>query len=428
MTSNSGLHVINFGCRLNGQEAEMMRAQAMEAGLQNTIIINTCAVTHEAEKQAKQVIRKMARENPEARIVVTGCGAQINPEKYAAMPEVAHILGNEEKLQPQSYRDLADSARIQVGRMEDIRETASHMVSSFEGMWRAFVQVQNGCDHRCTFCIIPYGRGPSRSVPVGQIVDQVRHLVAQGYPEIVFTGVDITSYGGDLPGGPRLGHMLRRVLALVPELPRVRLSSLDPAEMDEDMWHLLAHEPRFMPHLHLSVQAGDDMILKRMKRRHTRDDVTRLAARARALRPDTILGADVIAGFPTETDDMFQNTLRLIDDTQLTWLHVFPYSAREGTPAAKMPQVPMHIRRARAAAIREKGQEAEQRLYQKLLSSRQRVLIEKNEGGLALGRTPQYAQVHFAAQIPAGQLADIDITHVDKNGLHGRISAQARAA
>ncbi|HRQ83329.1 MAG TPA: tRNA (N(6)-L-threonylcarbamoyladenosine(37)-C(2))-methylthiotransferase MtaB, partial [Azospirillaceae bacterium] len=325
--------IVTFGCRLNAYESEVMRGHARAAGLSEVVIVNTCAVTSEAERQARQTIRKLRRERPDAKIVVTGCAAQIDPARFAAMPEVDRVLGNQEKLAPESW-GLAATERVAVNDIMSVKETAAHLISGFEDRARAFIQAQQGCDHRCTFCIIPFGRGPSRSVPIGAMVEQVRALTAAGYREVVLTGVDITSYGPDLPGAPSLGQMIRRLLAAVPELPRLRLSSLDPVEIDDDLWRLIENEPRLLPHLHLSLQAGDDMILKRMKRRHSRADAVAFCERARRARPDVVFGADLIAGFPTETDEQFDNTLRLLEDCGLTWLHVFPYSPRPGTPAA----------------------------------------------------------------------------------------------
>ncbi|HSA81488.1 MAG TPA: tRNA (N(6)-L-threonylcarbamoyladenosine(37)-C(2))-methylthiotransferase MtaB, partial [Geminicoccaceae bacterium] len=327
-----GPEMITFGCRLNTLESEIMRREALAQGLDDVVIVHTCAVTAEAERQARQAIRRARRERPQARILVTGCSAQIKPASYAAMAEVDGVIGNAEKLRPALWQSLAEPgvepARVLVDDIMAIRETAGHLIDGLEGRARAFVQVQQGCDHRCTFCIIPYGRGPSRSVPAGEVVRQARHLVQAGYREIVLTGVDLTSYGKDLPGRPTLGQLARRLLRLVPELERLRLSSLDPAEIERDLLDLVAGEPRLMPHLHLSVQAGDDLILKRMKRRHSREDVVRLAARLHRLRPGIAFGADLIAGFPTESEAMFANTLALIEDAGLTYLHVFPYSAR----------------------------------------------------------------------------------------------------
>ncbi|WP_343561336.1 tRNA (N(6)-L-threonylcarbamoyladenosine(37)-C(2))-methylthiotransferase MtaB [Kiloniella sp. b19] len=384
----SETEIVTFGCRLNTYESEVMRQHARDAGLENTIIFNTCAVTAEAERQARQSIRKARRDNPDARIIVTGCAAQINPDSFASMDEVDRVLGNEEKLKAESF-GIHETARVAVNDIMEIEETAAHLVHGFEEHTRAFVQIQQGCNHRCTFCIIPYGRGNNRSVPIGAITEQVRELVSNGVQEVVFTGVDITDYGLDLPGTPTLGQMTRRVLALVPELPRLRLSSIDPVEIDEDVYQLLAEEPRLMPHLHISLQAGDDMVLKRMKRRHLRNDVETMVRRARALRPDVVFGADIIAGFPTEDDTMFRNSLNLVRDLDLTYLHVFPYSPRPGTPAAKMPQVPGPTRKARAASLREAGQEAENRFYQSLIGKDVEVLMEKGN----FGRCQHYAPI-----------------------------------
>ena len=328
--------LVTFGCRLNTYESEVMRTHAKNAGLEDAIIFNTCAVTKEAERQARQAIRRARRDNPSAKIIVTGCSAQIDPDTYAEMGEVDKIIGNDLKLKAETW-GLQGEEKALVNDIMVVKETAGHLIEGIEGQARAFIQVQNGCDHRCTFCIIPYGRGNSRSVPIGEIAAQVRKLVEGGYNEVVMTGVDVTSYGADLPGSPSLGQMIRRVLAQVPELPRLRLSSLDPVEIDDDLWHLIAEEPRLMPHLHMSLQAGDDMVLKRMKRRHLRQDAIDMCKRARDYRPDMVFGADIIAGFPTETDEMFQNTADIVEECDLTFLHVFPYSEREGTPAAKNP-------------------------------------------------------------------------------------------
>ena len=355
----SAPRIVTFGCRLNAYETEIMRAHAGEAGVTDTVIFNTCAVTAEAERQARQAVRRARRENPSARIVVTGCAAQINPDVFAAMPEVDMVMGNEEKLDPESFRRLNDGTgtggEIRVNDIMSVRETAPHLITGFEGRARAFVQVQQGCDHRCTFCIIPFGRGPSRSVPLGALVRQVRTLTEGGFREVVLTGVDITDYGTDLPGRPTLGAMVRRLLVQVPELERLRLSSLDPVEMDGDLFALIESEPRLLPYFHLGLQSGDDMILKRMKRRHSRRDAIAFCARVRALRTDAVFGADLIAGFPTETEAMFEWTMDLIEVCGLTYLHVFPYSERPGTAAARMPQVPVTLRRERAARLREAG-------------------------------------------------------------------------
>ncbi len=370
--------IVTFGCRLNSYESEVMRNHVRNAGLDDVVIVNTCAVTSEAERQARQTIRKLRRERPDARIVVTGCAAQIDPQRFAAMPEVDQVIGNQEKLQPESW-GLAPAEKVLVNDIMSVKETAGHLIGGFEDRARAFVQVQQGCDHRCTFCIIPFGRGPSRSVPIGGIVEQVQALVKAGYNEVVLSGVDITSFGPDLPGAPSLGQMVRRLLACVPDLPRLRLSSLDCIEMDEDLWRLIESEPRLMPHLHLSLQAGDDMILKRMKRRHGRADAVAFCERVRSLRPDVVFGADFIAGFPTETDDMFENTVRMVEECGLTWLHVFPYSPRPGTPAARMPQVDGAVRKERAARLRAVGAEAAARTLASLVGRTASVLVEKDD-------------------------------------------------
>jgi threonylcarbamoyladenosine tRNA methylthiotransferase MtaB len=417
--------VITFGCRLNAHESEVIRHEAVSAGLVDAIIVNTCAVTAEAERQARQAIRKARRENPEARLIVTGCSAQIDPARYAEMPEVDHVLGNEEKLRASSYRRLAaiDAPRVLVSDIAAVHETAGHLAAGFSERVRAFVQVQQGCDHRCTFCIIPLGRGPSRSVPLGDIVRQVRGLVEAGVREVVLTGVDLTAYGADLPGRPTLGQMARRLLRLVPELPRLRLSSLDPVEVDEELVGLLASEERVMPHLHLSLQAGDDLILKRMKRRHSRADATVFCERVRRLRPDIVLGADLIAGFPTETDAMFESTLRLVDDCGLVFLHVFPYSARRGTPAARMPQVSAVVRKSRAARLRAAGDAARRRYFAGRVGRVVSVLVEKAGQGCAFGYSEQFAPVRLDAPAVPGAIVGARITGADGKGLLGRIAA-----
>lgn len=415
--------ILTFGCRLNTYESEVMRAHAKNAGIDNAIIVNTCAVTKEAERQARQAIRKARKTNPDARIIVTGCAAQINPRSFGDMAEVDQVIGNDLKLKPETW-GLPPEEKMLVNDIMSVKETASHLVDGFEGHTRAFLQVQNGCDHRCTFCIIPYGRGNSRSVPIGVIVDQVRHLVEAGYKEIVFTGVDVTSYGPDLPGQPTLGQMIRRVLALVPGLPRVRLSSLDPVEIDDDLWHLIEHEPRLMPHLHLSLQAGDDMILKRMKRRHLRQDVIDVCNRARSLRPDISFGADIIAGFPTETDEMFSNTMKIVTECDLSFLHVFPYSEREGTPAAKMPSVSLQIRKDRAAALRALGEVQMQKFMQAQIGRTAEAIIEKN----GIGRTEYFAEVRLDRALEAGTLAHIFIRGIENNMLAGEILDDGKVA
>ena len=414
----SGLDVITFGCRLNAYESEVMRARARAAGLTEGVIVNTCAVTGEAERQARQAIRRARRQNPEATIIATGCAAQLDPERYAAMPEVDRVIGNREKL---TLEGLAPDTgeRIAVGDIMAVRETAGHLLAGYEARSRAFVQVQNGCDHRCTFCIIPFARGPSRSVPLGAIAAEVRALVANGHNEVVLSGVDLGHYGADLPGRPPLGEAVRRLLQAVPELPRLRLSSIDPVEIDPVLEQLFADEPRLMPHLHLSLQAGDDMVLKRMKRRHSRADVLRLCDRLRALRPGIAFGADLIAGFPTETQAMHENTRRLIADAGLIWLHVFPYSPRPGTPAARMPQVPGPERRARAAELRAAAEGPRRRFLEALVGGVRQVLLEKPDSG----RDECFAEVAFDR--PAGEpgsLVQARITGVAGEHLIGTLA------
>jgi threonylcarbamoyladenosine tRNA methylthiotransferase MtaB len=381
--------IVTFGCRLNAYESEAIRARAGEAGLENAIIFNTCAVTGEAVRQSRQAIRKSRRENPAAKIIVTGCAAQTEPDTYAAMGEVDLVLGNAEKLEAKNY---FINERMRVNDIMSVRETASQMVDSFDGRARAFLQVQNGCDHRCTFCIIPYGRGNSRSVGVGEVIAEARRLVEAGFPEIVLTGVDLTSYGHDLPGAPSLGALVRKILKLVPELKRLRISSIDSIEADNELLRAIAEEERLMPHFHLSVQAGDDMILKRMKRRHLRADTIAFCEEVRRLRPDMAFGADLIAGFPTETDAMFENTRALIDDAGLSYLHVFPFSPRKGTPAARMPQVDRKLVKERAAKLRSKGEAALAKHLASLVGTEQTLLVEKN----GIGRTACFAPVHFS--------------------------------
>lgn len=380
--------VLTFGCRLNAYESEVIRANLDQNARQNVVVVNTCAVTAEAERQARQAIRKAKREQPGAEIIVTGCAAQISPDLYLDMPEVDRVIGNAEKMQPVSFQSGINDPLL-VDDIMAVKETAGHLVAGFDGRARAFLQVQNGCDHRCTFCIIPYGRGNSRSAPIGHVVSQARDLIAGGVQEIVLTGVDITSYGPDLPGQPTLGQLCRRLLAQLPELKRLRLSSLDPVEIDDDLWRLIAEEERLMPHLHLSLQAGDDMVLKRMKRRHDRQTAIDLCVRARDLRPGITFGADLIAGFPTETDEMFQNTLDIVDECGLTWLHVFPYSEREGTPAARMPSVPKPLRKERAARLRARGAEiVAAHIAAQALGHDIEVLVERDTRGHSADFTP----------------------------------------
>ncbi|MBV8060664.1 MAG: tRNA (N(6)-L-threonylcarbamoyladenosine(37)-C(2))-methylthiotransferase MtaB [Alphaproteobacteria bacterium] len=392
--------IVTFGCRLNAAESELMQRQAAAAGLQNAIIVNTCAVTAEAERQARQSIRKLRAENPDARIIVTGCAAHIHPDSFAAMPEVDHLIANDRKTVLESFTALRSGQDAPMDAEPLSALDLPQRADTAGAMQRAFIEVQNGCDHRCTFCIIPYGRGVSRSVPMGEVAQRLRAAVAAGYSEVVITGVDIASYGKDLPAQPSLGQMLRRVLAQVPDLPRLRLSSLDPAAVDEDLWGLIASEPRLMPHLHLSLQAGDDLILKRMKRRHLRDDVIALCDRARHLRPDITFGADIITGFPTESDAMFAQTRDLVRQCGLTWLHVFPYSARTGTPAAKMPQVHGTKRKERAEQLRADGMAASAAHHATLVGQAVEVLVEQQ----GLGCTPHFAKIVLEGHAPVGRL------------------------
>ncbi|HWD14859.1 tRNA (N(6)-L-threonylcarbamoyladenosine(37)-C(2))-methylthiotransferase MtaB [Pseudochrobactrum sp. sp1633] len=417
------VEVVTFGCRLNTYESEVMKREADEAGLNTlengAIIFNTCAVTAEAVRQARQAIRKARRDNPEARIIVTGCAAQTGADDFAAMDEVDLVLGNEEKLKSNSYRMLPDFGvnqfeKVRVNDIMEVRETASHMVDAIEGRARAFVQVQNGCDHRCTFCIIPYGRGNSRSVPMGGVVEQVKRLVGNGYAEVVLTGVDMTSYGPDLPGNLRLGKLVKTVLSQVPDLQRLRLSSIDSIEADEDLMDALANEKRLMPHLHLSLQSGDNMILKRMKRRHLRDDSIRFCEDVRKLRPDAVFGADIIAGFPTETEEMFQNSIRIVEECGLSHLHVFPYSPREGTPAARMPQLRREVIKERAARLRVAGDAAYHLHLESLKDTVQNILVERD----GLGRTEGFTLTGLDTQdLTAGQIVSRVISGHDGDKL-----------
>ena len=399
------------GCRLNAYESEAMRELAEAAGLQGAVIINTCAVTAEAVRKAKQDIRRLARDNPGAAVIVTGCAAQTEPETFAAMPEVTRVIGNTEKMAAATWTALAApdligvTERVQVDDIMSVRETAGHLIDGF-GRHRAYVQVQNGCDHRCTFCIIPFGRGNSRSVPAGVVIEQIKRLVDRGFLEVVLTGVDLTSWGSDLPGAPRLGDLVMRILRLVPDLARLRISSIDSIEVDENLMLAIASEPRLMPHLHLSLQAGDDMILKRMKRRHLRDDAIRFCEDARALRPDMVFGADIIAGFPTETEAMFDNSLALVADCGLTFLHVFPFSARSGTPAARMPQLRGPVIKERAARLRAAGQLALERHLAAQVGRTHRILTESAR----MGRTEQFTEVTLASDHPEGVIFEARVT------------------
>ena len=403
-----------LGCRLNAYESEAMRELATAAGLSNVQVINTCAVTAEAVRKAKKEIRKLARENPDAPIIVTGCAAQTEPETFAAMAEVTRVVGNHEKMQPDTWQSLApdligETEKVIVNDIMSVTETAGHMIDGFGTRSRAYVQVQNGCDHRCTFCIIPYGRGNSRSVPAGVVVEQIKRLVGRGFNEVVLTGVDLTSWGADLPAAPRFGDLVMRILKLVPDLPRLRISSIDSIEADDNLMQAIATEPRLMPHLHLSLQHGDDLILKRMKRRHLRDDAIRFTEEALKLRPEMTFGADIIAGFPTETEAHFANSLKLVDDCQLTWLHVFPYSAREGTPAARMPAVNGAAIKERAAALRAAG---ERRVAMHLATQqgRQHSILMENPH---MGRTEQFTEVRFDLPKTEGALVSGRITGQD---------------
>jgi len=406
-----------LGCRLNAYETEAMRDMADAAGLRDALVVNTCAVTAEAVRKARQEIRRLRRDNPDAPIIVTGCAAQTEPGTFAAMPEVTRVIGNSEKMRPETWAQMVPdligtTERVQVDDIMSVRETASHLIDGFGTRARAYVQVQNGCDHRCTFCIIPYGRGNSRSVPAGVVVDQINRLVAQGYLEVVLTGVDLTSWGADLPGEPRLGDLVRRILRLT-DVARLRISSIDSIEADDALMEAIASEPRLMPHLHLSLQAGDDMILKRMKRRHLRADAIRFCSEARRLRPDMVFGADIIAGFPTETDAMFENSLRLVEECDLTFLHVFPFSPRKGTPAARMPQLPGAVIKERAARLRAAGAQALERHLRAQVGAVHEVLMEAPD----MGRTAQFTEIRFASPQPVGGLVAARVTGHDRQQL-----------
>lgn len=408
-----------MGCRLNAYETEAMKRLAAEAGVEGAVVINTCAVTAEAVRKARQEIRKLRRDNPDAKLIVTGCAAQTEPETFAAMGEVDAVIGNGEKMSPETWAGLApnligDTERVQVNDIMSVTETASHLIDGFGTRSRAYVQVQNGCDHRCTFCIIPYGRGNSRSVPAGVVVDQIKRLVDKGFNEVVLTGVDLTSWGDDLPAKPRLGDLVMRILKLVPDLPRLRISSIDSIEADENLMQAIATEPRLMPHLHLSLQHGDDLILKRMKRRHLRDDAIAFTEEARRLRPDMTFGADIIAGFPTETEAHFENSMKLVRDCHLTWLHVFPYSKREGTPAAKIPnQVNGNIIKERAARLRSAGATAVTEYLTAQIGQSHNILMENPH----MGRTEHFAEVKFATPQNEGEI----VTAIPKNHLDGQL-------
>jgi len=412
---HADVDIITLGCRLNAAESEAMAAAASEARLSDAVIVNTCAVTAEAVRQARQAIRKARRARPGAQILVTGCAAQIDPAAFAAMPEVDRVLGNAEKLTPAAFADAAE--RVQVADIMTVRETAPHLVDAAPGRTRAYVQVQNGCDHRCTFCVIPYGRGNSRSVPAGAVIEQVRKLVDQGCPEVVLTGVDLTSWGGDLPGAPQLGNLVARILRLVPDLPRLRLSSLDVIEMDAELFRLCTEEERIAPHLHLSLQHGADLILKRMKRRHSRAEAIALCTRLKTARPEIALGADLIAGFPTETEEHAADQLSLVDEAQLSFLHVFPFSPRPHAPAAKMPQHPPALIKARAAQLRAKGDAALAAHLSRWIGKRATALVERP----GFARLPDFTGVR--AQNLRGPTANLAFTSHDGANLIGEAIA-----
>jgi len=417
----SDIEIITFGCRLNAYESEVIREHANAAGLRDAVIVNTCAVTAEAVRQARQAIRKARRERPNAKIVVTGCAAQIDTSRFAAMDEVDYVIGNQEKTECQTFAGLAGEAteRVVVNDIMSVKETAGHLIEGFGSRARAYVQIQNGCDHRCTFCIIPFGRGPSRSVPAGEVVAQVRRLVENGYAEVVLTGVDITAYGADLPGEMALGKLVRKVLNLVPELPRLRLSSIDSVEADPTLLAAIAEEERLMPHLHLSLQSGDDLTLKRMKRRHARADSVRFCEAMRSVRPDMVFGADLIAGFPTETETMFRNSLSLVDECGLTFLHVFPFSAREGTPAARMPQVNGRTIARRASELRDKGVAALKSHLAAAKGCRIQVLMESP----GHGRSTDFTPVRLDAHTGAGALVDAVVAGDDGSALLATVTS-----
>lgn len=409
---DASVEVVTFGCRLNAYESEVIRQRAAEDGLTDAVIFNTCAVTNEAVRQARQAIRKVRRERPGARLIVTGCAAQIDPAAFAAMDEIDLVLGNGEKTAAGAYAPaLADAPRVRVNDIMSVRETAGHLIDGLKDRARAYVEVQNGCDHRCTFCIIPFGRGNSRSAPAGEVVEQIRRLTAEGYREVVLTGVDVTSWGSDLPGQPTLGQLVARILKLVPGLPRLRLSSIDAAEIDPDLLQCLATEPRLMPYLHLSLQAGDDMILKRMKRRHSAQQALDLIASVRAVRPDVAFGADLIAGFPTETEEMFANSIALVEQAGLAFLHVFPFSPRPGTPAARMPQLERGLIKQRAARLREAGDKALIRHLSGQVGRLLQGLVERP----GTARAEDFTEIHFDAAAEPGQVIALSVTgHTDK--------------
>jgi len=413
---NKNQEVVTFGCRLNIYESEIIKNNLAKSQLENVVVFNTCAVTKEAEKQARQAIRKIKRQDPSKTIIVTGCAAQNNPEMFGSMNEVDKVLGNEEKLSSTNY--FIGDARVAVNDIMSVKETANHLVKSFEGKARAFIQVQNGCDHRCTFCMIPYGRGNSRSVPIGVVTEQIRILVAENYHEIVLTGVDVTAYGSDLPGTPSFAQMIRRILALIPNLERLRLSSIDVAEIDDDLFDLIAYNPRIMPHFHISLQSGDNMILKRMKRRHNREQIIEFCNKLRSIRPEVSFGADIIAGFPTETDEMFENTKKLISEAGLQYLHIFPYSERKGTPAARMPQVPKNIRKERAAILRAEGIKELHKFFNQNLGRDVNILVEKNN----IAHTENFIPVKIDGNYNVGEVVKAKLHSFSSNYMIARAS------
>lgn len=416
--------IVTFGCRLNSYESEVIKKLLLENNVEEEIIVfNTCAVTKEAERQARQAIRKAYRENPSKKILVTGCAAQINPKSFSDMMEVSKVIGNQEKLISTNYKELdfsIESEKVLVNDIMSVKETAGHLVSSFEGKSRAFIQIQNGCNHRCTFCTIPYGRGNSRSVALSEIVDQAQLLVNSEYKEIVLTGVDITDYGLDLPGSPSLAQTIRRLLALVPELNRLRLSSIDIAEIDQELMDLIKYEKRLMPHFHISLQAGDDMVLKRMKRRHKRAQVIEFCNIVREYREDPVFGADIIAGFPTETEEMFKNSLNLVHEAKLQYLHVFAYSEREGTPAARMPQVDKNIRKQRAARLREAGLKELKDFLSRQVGKVYSAITESNQ----MARGENFIKIKLDQDIEGGKLVEVDIKGIEEDYLIGRVKEE----
>tara|TARA_B100001057_G_scaffold219379_1_gene219740 strand:+ start:192 stop:1460 length:1269 start_codon:yes stop_codon:yes gene_type:complete len=407
-----------LGCRLNAYETEAIRELATSSGLRDAVIINTCAVTAEAVRKSKQEVRKLHKENPNAKVIVTGCAAQIDPNSFAKMAEVDFVIGNSEKMAKETWAQFSENEnfgteKIKVDDIMSANETAGHLIDGFGSRSRAYVQVQNGCDHRCTFCIIPFGRGNSRSVPAGVIVDQIKRLVGKGFNEVVLTGVDLTSWGADLPNLPKLGDLILQILKLVPDLSRLRISSIDSIEVDENLMQAIATEKRLMPHLHLSLQHGDDLILKRMKRRHSRSDAIKFCEDARKVRPDITFGADIIAGFPTESDEHFENSVNLIKDCGLTWLHIFPYSPREGTPAARMPQVNGSQIKRRAAVLRGLGAKQIQSHLSSQLGKDHRILMENS----FMGRTEQFTEVKFDKKQVEGSIVLGKITNANEKQL-----------